>query len=155
MAFYPKKLHNLQELEREKLQLEKQLLKLEEEELFSLNSLKNSGKGKKNEDDGGGDILSTIMGSLPIANPWLDLAMSFVKKRFMSEGNSTKSTATAGNEPGFMEKGKAIAKKAAIEVVTGYLKWKAIELSYKGVTYLVKKRREEKILRKMEEDAGY
>jgi hypothetical protein len=153
MAFYPKRLNNLRELEQEKLALEKQLQKLEGDDLFSLKDLKSSGKNKKADVPEEGGLLGNLMDMLPVDNPLMELAISFAKKRF-SRPAATRAKVAAGNaEPSLLQKGKTLAKTAAVEVITGYLKWKAIELTYKGVTYLVKKRREERILRKMEEDA--
>ena len=44
------------------------------------------------------------------------------------------------------KKGRNPLKVVAVEFIGGYLKWKAIELSYKGIRYLIKKRREKKAI---------
>ncbi|MCF8451063.1 MAG: hypothetical protein K9G49_14415, partial [Taibaiella sp.] len=43
-----------------------------------------------------------------------------------------------------LKKGGNMLGTAAREVIGGYLKWKAIELSYKGVTLIIRKQKKKK-----------
>ena len=47
-----------------------------------------------------------------------------------------------------------VLKSVAKEVVGNYLKWKALELSYKGISLVVKKRKKKKAERRAMEEAA-
>ena len=136
MGIYPKKLNSLAELEKEKKRLQKKRKKMEEEGLFSMGDL----LGGK---EGGASILE---GGLPLdllggASTW---AMPVVKMIISRLSKSEDKTAAAEPEAEPAKPGKSKIKSIAFEFIGGYLKWKAIELSFKGIKYLVKKRAENK-----------
>lgn len=129
MAFYPKKLNSLEELEREKQLLLSERKELESGQLFSIEGL--WGKGDKEEEAGG---LENLLDLLPGGSPVISTVAGIVKD-LLARGR--KKGYADGNE----EKKDSILSKAAREFVGGYLKWKAVELSFKGIRYLIKSRR--------------
>ena len=148
MALYPKKLTSIEDIEREKKLLRKQMLQMESEPLFSadgfMDGLKAAmpGKGKSK---GGGGFLSSLLGMLPVANPLVETLIGVVQSRLNSAGAAKASKKKEKEVVAEEEKPKKhIVKKVVIEIVTGYLKWKAIELSYKGVRYIIRRSKERK-----------
>ena len=153
MRLYPKKLRSIEDLEREKRLLRKETRALEADDNFTLEGLMKGGsdskpgKKKKNkeapkegtskEEKGGHPIL----GLLGIDNPIAEMAMGFIESKFASVKNDLMAKGA--------KKGKNALLYVAKEFIGGYLKWKAIELSYKGVKYLVNKRKENKTAGKM------
>lgn len=143
MGFYRKKINGIEALERERKALLKEKDALEGEPFFSFEDIlggvkKGAGVAAEDgeEDDGGGiSLLGSLAGMLPgVAGPLMNVVMGLVGSKLGSSGVG----AVIG------KKGKNIALKLAKEVVGGYLKWKAIELGYKGAKHLVKKRKEKK-----------
>jgi len=156
MRLYPKKLRNIEDLEREKLVLAKEVVKLDTEELFSfdglMDGLKSSGKkkSKKNrdsdDDEDGNGGLASLLSLIPISNPLLSLGMKILQAR-LSRPSAPKRAKKKMQEMYEEEKPHTnIIKKVAFEVLVGYLKWKAIELSYKGVKHLMDKRKARKAM---------
>lgn len=158
MKGYPKEIRSLKELEKEKKRLQKQLEELKEQDFFSMPKF-GGGKRKKTDDDedgGGFDIMSLIT-MLPISNPIIRTALPLLKSQLTSFIQKKTAPAAATVEtvsnsvqtlnPGTQTTGQKV-KHAAIavakDVVIGYLKWKAIELAFKGVRHLVNKQREKK-----------
>ena len=139
MRLYPKKLRNIDDLELELKSLQKQARKLDKEELLSLEGLTGGGKkkpkDKEEEERGGGSIVDM----LPISNPIVSTLLSLVEKRLLSNKSSSKQPKAAYIADAVAGKGKSILFKVAKEVIGGYLKWKAIELSYKGAKKIAKK----------------
>ncbi len=136
MGIYPKKLNSLAELEKEKKRLQKKRKKMEEEGLFSMGDL----LGGK---EGGGSMLE---GGLPLdllggASTWAMPVVKMIINR-ISKAKNTVADTKPDAEPAIP--GKSKIKSIAFEFIGGYLKWKAIELSFKGIKYLLNKRAENK-----------
>ncbi len=142
MRLYPKKLDSLKDLEQEKRKLQKQLQKLDEEELFSMGSILGRNKSEGSESAAGGFDLSSLLSFLPISNPVFSMLIPVIQNRLFNKSGKEKKDKNDPNSTA--NKAKKIAKTVAIDIVTSYLKWKAIELSYKGTKYLLKKRKEKK-----------
>ena len=139
MGFYRKKLSGVDDLERERKALLKEKEELENEEFFSLEGI--LGRGKKgdkgkggdtaaNEDEGGLPGLDSLVALLPMAGPLVNIVTGIVGDKAGDLGSV------------IGKKGKGIALKLVKEVIGGYLKWKAIELGYKGIRQLLKKTKE-------------
>ena len=92
-------------------------------------------KKKENEED------SSLFDFIPVSNPAVGILVKLIKQRFLNKEKNSKADATPGQEK---KRGKNPLKAIAFEFIGGYLKWKAIELSYKGIRYLLKKRKEGK-----------
>jgi hypothetical protein len=133
MRLYPKKLRNIEDLEREKKLLRKESRDLDIDSLFSVDGI--LGKKNKDKDDGG-----SLFDFLPVSNPVVDLLVKFVQKKLAKKNGD--SGASYAPPPEKKKKGKNLLKTVAVEFIGGYLKWKAIELSYKGIRHLIKKRKE-------------
>ena len=135
MKLYPKNLRNVKDLEKEKARLLKKKQKLDQEEVIpGLGIITGSGKdGKSDKGDGLGDILQ-------FSNPVVSLLKDIIISRISKKADANQSVEQP-DEP--QEKGRSITKRLAIEFIGGYLKWKAIELSYKGIRYYIKKRKAE------------
>ncbi len=164
MSLYPKKLSNIEELQREQAQLRKQLEKLSFEDVFSMDNLlgrdkdngKKESKGSAAEEQSSGGKWDFVLELLPMAYPLLEPAVNMAKEKFFGlftskpKGYKKKEAEEDDNE----EQGSSIVKTVAVEIITGYLKWKAIELSYKGARHLIKKQQQKKAIRKLQEEMG-
>ena len=149
MTLYPKELNSLKALELEKKKLRKQLEKLDEEELFSLPAIMGSrSKGKNSDTESEGFDIASLLSFLPISSPLVAPIVSLVQKRlFKKKAKKEVGRNFVSAEPYHEEVGhkvKRVAGTIALDVLTGYLKWKAIELTYKGVKHLIKTRKEKK-----------
>jgi hypothetical protein len=145
MRLYPKRLRGIEDLEREKRLLRKETRALDADDTFSLEGVMKGGdsktrKKKKNkerkeapqEEKG----KHPLLGLLGIDNPLAEMAMGFIQSKLAGAGEDVMAKVA--------KKGKNILISAAKEFIGGYLKWKTIELSYKGIKYLVNKRKENK-----------
>jgi hypothetical protein len=130
MRLYPKKLRSIADLEREKKLLMKESKRLDKDEFLSVGGL--LGKGGNN---------ASLVDMLPISNPLVAKVAKIALNRLMKKDKAPKATPVAEDRG---ERQNSLLKKAAIEFIGGYLKWKAVELSYKGIKHLVKKRSEAK-----------
>lgn len=136
MGFYPKKLRNCKDLEREKALLLKEKRELEQEQLFSFEGILGSKKGESKES--GQEGLGALLGFLPLSNPLVSLLIKTAKGMFSKKENEEacdKSIHTS------RKPGKSFLKSIAVEFIGGYLKWKAIELTYKGIRLIIKSRK--------------
>jgi len=138
MKLYPKKLNSLNALEREKARLLRKKKAMDKEDFLSLGALAGGRKGK--EEAGGiweslGDV---VQPSNPVLGIVKDIVMSLIAK-----ATAAKEPAAEPHESAPKKKKKSILHRLAWEFVGGYLKWKAIELSYKGIRYYMRKRKEE------------
>ena len=131
MALYPKKLKNREDLEREKRALLREKEELEKSDPFSIEGLLGNSK-KEGGEEGPGGLFDLLQGSGPLAG----IISGLVKKGF--EKMDKKSGAAKPEE----KKENSLLKSLAKEFIGGYLKWKAIELSYKGIRYLIRSRKE-------------
>lgn len=130
MRLYPKKLNNIEELNAEKQLLQSQIEQIDPDGWFSL-KVKDKASAAANTDTKqpfGGSIVNSLLdaGGIDMLLQLLPLFKSKTKKK----------------EP---EKNKEDDKpnlliRAGVEFVGGYLKWKAIELSYKGLKKILTKR---------------
>ncbi len=129
MKFYPKKLRNIEKLKKERKRLLMERKALEEDGFFSMAALtgKDDHEGKVK---GGGGLLDMIQPENPLVQGIMELLKAKLLQRFNNSNN--------GNE-GSPLKAKVVS--AAKDVAFGYIKWKAIELSYKGLKYLINKRK--------------
>ena len=127
MSFYPKQLRTVKALEKEKKRLSKHRRQLEQTVFIA----KSSSRG----------AISTVVGMLPISNPAVAQLLEVVIERIIkrAKGGGGKKEAKALPPK---EKAKNRLKAAAIEFIGGYLKWKAIELSCKGIRHIIRKRNE-------------
>ena len=146
MKLYPKKLRSVAELEREKARLLKQSKQLDNVDIlngFKLgNSKKEDKKGSSNTSADSG-ILDTVFQLLPVSDKVSGILKDYVLPIVMKRAASSKSD-DGSKERSMGSKAGKIAKKVAWEVLGGYLKWKAVELSYKGIRYLVKTQKAKK-----------
>jgi hypothetical protein len=146
MKLYSRKLGSLEELKREKarLQVEKRYSKASD--LMPIKELKGGDKSDGGLLSGLGD-LSTIGG---------DGVFGTVMKVVTAKNNLQRALALAGPLMGLLarrrqskaehvarmhgEGGKkkaGIVKKAATELIGGYLKWKALQMSFRGVKLVI------------------
>lgn len=152
MKVYPKELYTLNALEKEKKKLKRQLRELDEEELLSVQGLMGK-KPKKNQEPEDIDLVSTLLALLPISNPLVGPAIKLAQRLIFKKGDKKYSKKGiiqnyVSAEPYHEEIGhkvKRVAKSVAFEFITGYLKWKAIELTYKGAKHLIQTRKEKKM----------
>ena len=135
MRLYPKKLRSVEDLEREKKLLRKESKAMDVDSLLSLEGI--LGKKKKGSEKEEG---SSLLDFLPVSNPLVDLLVKFVQQKLAKRVRN--STANYAPQAESKKKSRNPLKSAAIEFIGGYLKWKAIELSYKGIRHLIKKRKE-------------
>ena len=135
MRLYPKKLRSVEDLEREKKLLLKESKRMEEEGFLSIEGI----LGNKGDKEEGG--IASMLDFIPVSNPLVGMLIKLVKQR-LSNKNNSKADNTEDNSK--KKKGKHPLKAVAFEVIGGYLKWKAIELSYKGIRHLLKKRKEKR-----------
>jgi len=131
MKIYPKKLRSISDMEREKEVLKYAEKQVSLEDLFSFNGITGkSAPSKKDTTDHGGGALGKNLG---IAKIILDLALKYAMPRNLRKAEQK---AEEKKSPR-----KNIVKSAAVEFIGGYLKWKAIELSLKGISRLIKSRK--------------
>jgi hypothetical protein len=151
MKLYLKKLRNAEELEREKRLLLKEKKRLENEDFFpgiSISGIVNntsSVSSQQNASSGqpAADTLSS--GIMSMAAPLAGLLFDIVQQRIMGGGKAGGKDSVANSIiDKSLKKGGNILGAAAKEVIGGYLKWKAIELSYKGVTLIIRKQKKKK-----------
>jgi len=149
MKLYLKKLRSAEDLEREKRLLMKEKKQLESEEFFSgisLSGIVNNAtpsQGGSAQKQPASDTISS--GIMSMAAPLAGLLIDIVQQRLAG------ATKGSGNESAVqsiidksVKKGGNFLGAAAKEVIGGYLKWKAIELSYKGVTLIIRKQKKKK-----------
>ena len=136
MRLYPKKLRTVEDLEREKKLLLKESKRIEEEGFLSIEGIFNN-KGDKEESG-----VASLLDFIPVSNPLVGMLIKLARQKLSDKKNNPKVEATEDNSK--KKKGKNPLKAVAFEVIGGYLKWKAIELSYKGIRNLVKKRKEKR-----------
>lgn len=139
MKLYPRKLRNMKELERErrKVLLEKQ--ELEEEGFFSTDGISGMAAGLSGR--GGGFSLLSLLDFLPVSNPMLSIGIGIIR-RWMERRKDRRNEQEDKGTPKTKEKSKV--RSVLMDVAASYLKWKAVELSYKGLRKLAKARKEAK-----------
>ena len=142
MRLYPKRLNNLAELKREKMLLKEQREQTDLHHLFTSDGM----GAEAGEDEGvgaGGGLLGmalSLLGSESLFGAAIKHLPSifslFSKKETKQQANKKSKAATED------EKHTSLVMKVVKEVGLGYLKWKAIELGFKGVKKLVNFRKQ-------------
>ena len=140
MKLYPKELKSLKDLEKEKKMLKKQARRLDKEDIFSVNGLLGKGKAKdKDKDDD--DHKNSLLDLIPISNPIVSVLLGVLQRRLMG---GKKLSGKQGFTPAHSNPVAGIAMKIGKEFIGGYIKWKAIELAFKGAKMIVKKVKEKR-----------
>ena len=144
MKMYSKNIRNLEELEREKRRLIKERKQLEQEDIFSVEGIMNNITSPKSTTSSNNDIAGASgMSSLfSMSGPIVGMAFDLVKDKILSKSDGGNNSSLASNP--ILQKGGTVLKSAAKEMIGGYLKWKAIELTYKGITLIVKRQKRKK-----------
>src|SRR4051812_35647573 len=132
MKLYPRRLRSIDDLEKERKLLRRELKELDSEELFSIEGITN-GKDWKEVLMGG---LGRLGEFLPISGPVLSILKRFAGRLFH---HREKQKQKENNDDARQkDKHDNAFVSLAKEVAGSYLKWKAIELSYKGIKHLLK-----------------
>lgn len=125
MRLYPRQLNNLDELKREKEALKATVRRIEDEGFFSIEDILPAKMADGVEGDGLMSKLTDLISSgsareilTSIAGPALSLLGTGIEKQAL--------------------------KKVAKEFLGSYVKWKAIELGYKGIKMWLDSRKKEK-----------
>jgi hypothetical protein len=125
MKLYGKKLHSLEELKREK-----HVLRYAAKHSDDMLSFKDLGKNTSTDDAAGAGMLGTMIsafGSKSILNTILAMAPPLVA--LVSKRSSRKK--------------KNPLESLAKEIILGYVKWKAVQMAYRGVMLVVKSNKKE------------
>jgi len=133
MKLYPKRLRSMDDLERERRALQRELKQMDKEEILSVEGL----LGKKDRGEGS-DVFDTIIDMLPVSNPLVKTGIGIVKD--ILKKRNAKAKPTEKKVP-HEKKGPGIVARAAREFIGGYIKWKVVELSFKALRYLVNRSR--------------
>ena len=147
MKLYDKKLRNREDLHKEKRRLNREKRELEKEPLLSLDEVMGEAGSL-----GSGLVSRIIPLAANFSGPLAGIVGSLVG-RFMNRKKS-KSHDDEYERGGEREHHPNVLKSAAKEVLGNYLKWKALELSYKGISLVVRKRKKKKAERKAMEAAA-
>jgi hypothetical protein len=130
MKVYPKKLHSVKDLQKEKRKLLREAKRLDGEPMF--------GAGDSGKSSIGGSV--DWMALLP-ANPVVKMLLKVVERKFLHKQPAP----APANFANTADKEKKISVKGiALEVLGGYLKYKAAELAFKAAKGAIKKRKEKK-----------
>jgi len=142
MKLYNKKLRNLDELQKEKRRLRREKKELDSQELISVDSILASVGGVKGIGSG---ILQQIM---PLISSFSGPALELITKLFRKKKADTAPgtfqpypTEPHTNSGKTQSKHRNVVRSVATEVLGSYIKWKAMELTYKGLSLIVKKRK--------------
>jgi hypothetical protein len=125
MKLYPRQLNNLDELKREKEALKANIKRIEDEGFFSIEDILPA----KMLDGAEGDSMMSKLTDL--------VSSGSVKEVLTSIAGPALSLLGTGIE-------KRALKKVAKEFLGSYVKWKAIELGYKGIKMWLDSRKKEK-----------
>jgi len=141
MELYPKKLSSIDELKAEKRQLRQERHQLTKGGFITIEDVLGDGRkpktngnstgGRSNPETGGG--LGGMLGSLLAGGPMLELGMKLGAPLLRKLGGTV---GGAGKKAG-----KNAFRWVTKEVLMGYLKWKAIELSYDGIKHVIESRK--------------
>jgi hypothetical protein len=138
MRLYSKKLQSVKELQQERARLQRKLRRMDEEDFLDPSAL--LGLGSKGSKDGGSGI-GSLLGSIPGSEKIITLIVETGQRRFMKQDAEVPDEKPGKQQKQAAPKSRGLLARAAYEFIGGYLKWKAIELSYKGIRYLIKKKR--------------
>jgi hypothetical protein len=143
MRLYPKRLENATQLLEEKHRLKMERKEIDMLGMFSLDVVLGSSKGKTNtnssantesHEDGAG--FGSLLGSLLSGGSMFELGMKFGAPLLRKLGSSVGGVGKKA--------GKNAFRWVTKEVLGGYLKWKAIELSYDGIKHVVESHKKKK-----------
>ncbi len=138
MAFYPKRLRTIDDLEREQKLLRKKKEEMEQLSFLSAGGGETTASSKKDSEQGGADKLNQLIELLPVIMAVAGPVIELVKNKFSGRSDKADERESEDDqEPGLL-------RNIATEVIGGYLKWKAIQLSYKGIRLIIKKRKAKK-----------
>jgi len=136
MRLYPKQINSIEELRLEKQKLLDVSKKTDIRHILSLDDIFSKKKRSEKEvTDDEGNSSSMAEGLLKedsIAATVISLAMPFLQKTGTKIGSVGKDI------------GKKVVVSVAKEVLGGYLKWKAVEWSLKGLLHFIKSRKKNK-----------
>lgn len=141
MALYAKRLQSLDDLEREKARLKSQLAALDSQPMIAEEAL----PWNQLKDFASNGMVSKLLAFVPIASsPIVQTVIGMAKRKFFNAEQAPPSAPTA-KRPAKQEKEEEeeednIFLSIALDIAKGYLAWKAIQLSYKGVRYLLSRR---------------
>lgn len=143
MRLYPKRLNNLAELKQEKMLLKEQREQMDLEHLFT-NGGMNAEAGKDEGMGAGSGLLGmalSLLGSESLFGAAIKHLPSifslFSKKKTKQQAYKNSKTVAEENE-----KHPSLIMKVVKEVGLGYLKWKAIELGFKGIKKIINSRKQ-------------
>ena len=122
MNLYPKRLNSIKDLEKERELLLIESKKLNTEQIFSFKEKEITNKNGNEE-----NILQEL---LPLASPIIENGISFITENFPTLSDKVKSIVKDNSKKVLISVGK--------EIIYGYLKWKAIELTFKAIRHIVK-----------------
>ncbi len=133
MRLYPKQINSLEELRLEKQKLLDESRQTDIKKILSFDNI-NFTKGPTSEtrDHDNSSLLTGILKDSSLQETIVSLGMPLLQKAGVKVGSAGK------------ELGKKIIVSSAKEVLGGYLKWKAAELTIKGLSHLVKSRKKNK-----------
>jgi len=137
MRLYPKRLKGLDDLKREKEMLSYMKKQTEAEDFFPKVNLGFGGKSSKGIFSMISSLLSSGSGlekGMAIAEPLIGI----LRKRRKKKKAKAKEEYTAPKEPR-----KNVVKSLLISILTGYLKWKAIEMGTKLIISFIKPKKKE------------
>lgn len=159
MKLYAKNLRNIDELEQEKRLLLQEKKQLEDEGVLSIGSIVSSvvsAAGEGSVKNGLGAVIGQFVpGIVPLAIPLLRMVAGVVRNRFSSskeEHDDHEHAPSANGSP--KKKGSNPLASVAKELIVGYLKWKAVQLSYKGISLVIKKKKKKRAERAAHEAAA-
>jgi hypothetical protein len=120
----------MDELQQERKALRQQIAQMDEEELLSLDSVLGD-KGKGSFD------ITSLLSLLPIEGPLLSNAMTLLRRLLHRKSKKEHKEKAEGHKHN-------IFYRAGKDMLMGYVKWKAVEWSFKGMRYLVQQRKRNK-----------
>lgn len=129
MKLYPKKLSGIEALRREKKVLEYARTQIDIEGAIPFSSVL-TGKESNSSEEKQASFIDNIAASKSIPGFMLKTVVPILLKKF----RDTQATA-------IKDKGRKLAFKAIGEFAGGYLKWKLIELSFKGIKKFIAHRK--------------
>lgn len=145
MNLYNKKLRNLEELEKEKRRLLREKKRLDKEPVITLDDVV-SGITEGGAPAAGGILAGILPTVLPLVSsfsgPLAGTVLGILQKRFTRSKDRSDSTAT-NDAPQAKAKGSVLTSVAK-EVVGSYLMGKALQLSYKGISLVIKNKKKKK-----------
>jgi hypothetical protein len=143
MKLYSKKLRSLAEIERERRRLVKEKELLEADGLIDVNEIIDGFSEMGTVAKAGMlPILSSVITKyVPFAAPFAPDIVAFAENWFLKKREKNN---TSGQDTNTAGKVKSAIVTAGKDILFSYLKWKAIELSYKGVNKLWEKKKSAK-----------